>query len=166
MRPTARLAPLLLALALSLPAAAVASGPEEDPWKRRVCTGLGCVHTDDQDEDGRPDWANGAFSVQQLAYWNANLNRTNVSHGGGATTEEHEALHGPDDKALGVDAWGYANLTSRQGGPGFNDTELDVLVFWTDHETGEFEAVLERSFYAGDSDGDGRPDRFAPRLLP
>lgn len=157
---------LLVGLLVAVPVAAAAAEPPKDPWKRRVCTALGCAQTDDQDADGTPDYANGAFASSGLVYLNLNANRTNVSWWGGVTTEEYEALHGPEDKALGVDAWGYANLTSRAGGPGFNDTDVHVLAFWTDHETGEFEAIRDWTVFAGDTDRDGRPDRYSQDLLP
>lgn len=146
MLPFVRAASLVLALFLAAPLA-VAQGEPEDPWKRTACNALGCVHTDDRDEDGRPDYANGAFAHADLAYLNLNVNRTNVSWWGGFTFEEHEALHGPDDKALGMDSWGYANLTAQDGGPGFNDTDVHVLAFWFVHDTGEFETIREEDAY-------------------
>ena len=156
---------LLAGLLLAAPLAAAADVPP----KQRVCTAAGCVLTDDQDGDGRVDWENAALAAGQLVYLNANANRTNASWWAGVTTEEHEPLHGPDDMATGLDAWGYANLTGRDGGPGFNDTDVNVLLFQTDHETGEFVVLREETAYVGDSDRDGRPDRFRPdwrELLP
>lgn len=166
--PSARACVLLFAgLLLAAPlVAAVAVEPPKEPWKRRFCNALGCVITDDQDADGKPDYVNGAFASSGLVYANLNVNRTNVSWWGGATTEEHEALHGPEDKALGVDSWGYANLTARDGGPGFNDSDVHVLAFWTDHETGEFEAIRDWTVYVDDANRDGRPDRVRQDLLP
>lgn len=152
---------LLAALCLAAPLAAA-----EVPPKQRVCTSAGCVLTDDQDGDGKVDWANVALAAADAFHLNANANRTNVSWMAAATTEEHEPLHGPDDMATGADAWGYANLTHRQGGPGFNDTDANAMLYQTDHETGEFVVLREETVYVGDSDGDGRPDRFRPDLLP
>ena len=159
---------LVLLAALCLAAPFAAAGIEVPP-EQRVCNAAGCVGTDDQDDDGRVDWVNAALAAGQLVYLNANANRTNVSWWGGVTTEEHEPLHGPDDMASGADSWGYANLTRRDGGPGFNDTDVHVLLFQTDHETGEFIVLREETVYVGDSDRDGRPDRFRPdwrELLP
>lgn len=157
----ARALVLLAVLCLAAPLAAADVSP-----KQRVCIAYGCVITDDQDGDGRADWANAALAAESAFFLNANANRTNASWHGGATTEEHEALHGPDDMATGADSWGYANLTGREGGPGFNDTEASVLLFQTDHETGEFVVLREETLFVGDSDRDGRPDRIQPDLLP
>ena len=151
-------APLLALLAAFLLAAPLAAAQDVPP-RQRACTAAGCVLTDDQDGDGRVDWANAAFSAGQLAFLNLNANRTNVSWWVGVTTEEHEPLHGPDDMATGADSWGYANLTGPRGGPGFNDTDVHVLVFQTDHETGELVVVRDETVYVGGG-------RVHPWLLP
>lgn len=122
------------------------------------CTTAGCVHVHDGDRDGAPDEVNGAFAALGLAWLNVNANHTNVSWWGGFTFEEYEHLHGPDDKAFGAESWGYANLTSADGGPGFNATEADVLAYFVDHETGVLEPLLWRSIYLADADGDDVPD--------
>lgn len=142
---------LVLALLVGAPLAA-AQGEPEDPWRRRACNAVGCAQTDDQDEDGRPDYVNFASAQLQVAYLNLNVNRTNVSWWGGFTFEEHEALHGPDDKALGADSWGYANLTAQDGGPGFNDTDVHVLAYWFVHDSGEFETIREEEIHLSHKD--------------
>lgn len=144
------LAALLLLVAAAAPAA-LAEPPR--------CTHVGCVHAHDDDGDGDADEVNAALAAAFLTWLNVNANRTNVSWWGGVTFEEHEPLHGPDDKAPGVESWGYANLTADDGGPGFNATEADVLAYFSDHETGAVEPVLARWLYAGDADRDGVPDR-------
>ena len=160
--PAGRALVLLSVLLLAAPLAAA-----EVPPKQRACTSLGCVQTDDQDGDGRADWANVALAAADALHANANLNRTNATHQESLTTEEHEALHVEEVGSLGADTWGYANLTSpRDGGLGFNDTELDLLVYFSDHDTGEYDVVHEGKVYLADADGDGWPERRHLRLLP
>lgn len=162
MPPAPRFAAMLLALALSAPLAGAATVPSEP----RACVEGACVVTQDQDEDGDLDWANVAFSYAGLVFLNLNVNATNVTWWGGFTFEEYEALHGPDEHSLGADSWGYANLTAQDEGPGFNDTDAHAFVYQLDHETGDYDVVYEGKLFAGDTDGDGRPDRICRDLLP
>lgn len=152
---------LLLALCLAAPLAAA-----EVPSRQTFCTALGCAQVDDRDGDRLPDWTNLALAAAGAAYLNANANRTNLSYQGGATAEEYEPLHVDElGGAPGVDAWGYANLTSRSGGPGFNDTDAHAEAYALDHETGEARTLRSETVYAADDDRDGVPDRTYPLLL-
>jgi hypothetical protein len=152
---------LLAALCLAAPLAAA-----DVPPKQRVCTAYGCAQTDDRDGDGKVDWANVALAAENAVHLNANANRTNASYQGSATAEEYEPLHVDElGGAPGVDAWGYANLTSREGGVGFNDTDANLVLYLLDHETGEVLILAEGTVYAADADRDGLPDRVLARLL-
>lgn len=155
----------LLFVLLLVPLAAAEPGPTV-----RQCADVGCVIVKDADGDGAHDWANVGLALTQLLVVNANANRTVLLFEVVATSDEvggpaGEAVLHAVGEAAGTEpdvhtaaVLGSLNATSRDGGPGFHDADVLVVVLAGDHETGAQEAVLWRYARVYDGDGDGVPD--------